>query len=200
MGLIRCALLLAGTIGYGVVSAATMQHGDWPATNECQSCIALQFRRLELQLPRTEVGKIFSTGTGSLAIELVPPAGDLKQSTSLFDRTQTHLRDLFKKSGFLQAHNIKTPRDYWDTLGKEPAADDKLLRLVRKAERIDSASSYTRLSKGPLTAYVVEAAEPRDQRIYFVIDDDETYYMLVGPMTPALVNAILANARAVEMP
>ena len=56
------------------------------------------------------------------------------------------------------------------------------------------------MSSGALTAYVVQAAEPRDQRIYFVIDGDETYYMLVGPMTPALVHAILANARAVDMP
>ncbi len=200
MGLIRGAWLLAAALGTGAVGAATLQLGEWPEAHECQSCIPLQFRRLELQLPQTEVGKIFSTGTGSLAIELVPPTGDLKQSTAIFDRTQTHLRDLFRKSGFLQAHSIKTPRDYWDTLGKEPAADDKLLRAVRKAERIDSASSYTRMSKGALTAYVIQAAEPRDQRIYFVIDGDETYYMLVGPMTPALVHAILANARAVEMP
>ncbi|MEJ8857848.1 hypothetical protein WKW79_24980 [Variovorax robiniae] len=194
------ALLLAAALGSGPVSAATLQVADWPAERDCTNCIRLQFRRLDLQLPHAEVGKIFTTGTGSLAVELVPPSGDLKQSTSIFDRTQAQLRDLFKKSEFLQAHSIKTPRDYWDTLGTEPASGDKRLALVRKAERIDSARSYTRLSKGRLTAYVVRAAEPDDQRIYFVIDGDETYYMLVGPMSQALVDAVLANARVAEMP
>jgi len=187
-------------LGIGTADATTLLTRDWPVARECGGCLRLQFRRLELLLPSTEVSKVFTTGSGGPALDLVPASGDLRDSVSIFDRTQGRLRDLFKRTDFLDAHGIRTPRDYWDALGKEPAADDKYLAMARKAERIDRAHRYTRLSRGVLTAYIVDAAEPEDRRIYFVIDGDETYYMLVGPMSASFVEAVLSNARAVEMP
>jgi hypothetical protein len=149
------ALLLTLTLVPIAGNAATLQTSRWPEERDCVNCIRVQTRRLELQLPQTEVSKIFTTGTGGLAVDLVPPSGDLRESISIFDRTQGHLRDLFSKSGFLADHGIKTPRDYWDALGAEPAPGDKNLGSVRQVELIDTASSYTRLTKGPLTTYVI---------------------------------------------
>jgi hypothetical protein len=198
MGLTKAALALGTLLGSFAVEAATLQSGTWPAATDCDRCIHLQVRRLQLQLPTDSLDRILSLGSVAGGLSLVPPSGDASQITFILDRHMEDLRKLFSKSGFLDARSIKTPLEYFNALGQQPSSGDKILQIMREANGIDKALSFTRLEKKPLTAFVLDSTEPVNRRIWFVLDDSEEYFEFNGPMSSALVNAILSKAQAVD--
>ncbi|WP_213959136.1 hypothetical protein [Variovorax sp. dw_954] len=148
-----------------------------------------------MQLPRSQVSKIFITGNESPSVGFVPAGGDERASYSWLTLDHARLRDRHAKLGLLEKHPITSPEGYLDALGTSPASDDAPLQLARKAERIDRAKSFTKTTKGGLAVYFVDAAEPGDRRLYFAIRGDNSLYVLAGALPRAFVNALLSSLR-----
>ena len=182
-----------------VAGDVVLQTVPWPAARECTNCIPLQFGRLEMQLPRSEVSRILVIGRGDAVVSLVPSEGGIARSSSLHLVEQRTVLGRYAKTDLLQRYGVSTARDLYDLLGR-PAAGDRMLKIAKDAELLESAVAYTLASKGALHAYRIECTEPELNRTYFVIDGDEGLYMLAGPVTQELHTAILSGLRVVEAP
>lgn len=176
-----------------------LQSASWPAARECATCIPLQFGRLEMQLPRSEVSKILVIGRGDAVVDLVPGTGDIVNSPSLHLLEQSKVLGRYAKTNLLSRYGVTTARDLYEMLGR-PAAGDQMLKIAKAAEMTSSAVAYTKASQGALHVYRIECTEPTMHRMYFVIDGDEGLYMLAGPVSQELYTAILANLRVVKIP
>ena len=107
---------------------------------------------------------------------------------------------LYKKSGLLQGLDIKTNEQLFDTLGKLPGKN-KSLKTLRHLENIDTAKRYTKTSKDSIHVYWIRSPLPKGaQRIYFVIDGEESVYLLAGDVTQNFYEAVLSSLRIVDIP
>ena len=176
-----------------------LQPAPWPAVRECTNCIPLQFGRLEMQLPRSEVSKILVIGRGDSVVNFVPATGNVMDGASLHLVEQERVLGRYAKKDLLPRYGVTTAREFYELVGK-PSAGDRMLGVAKRVEMTVSAIAYTRASKGDLHVYRIKCAEPQMDRVHFVIDGDEGLYMLAGPVSQELYEAILANLRVVKAP
>lgn len=181
-------------------SGATVQPGIWPVSQPCSACVGVQIWQLALELPRTEVGKIFSFGVDGMGIGLVPPGGDISKAAFVSRRSFQYIQEMFKSRDLLENNAIRTAADYWRVLGQEPAAGNLKLQALRQIEGITTARHYLHYERGAVSAYLVDAAEPSDWRLYLLLEGDPSYYMFTGPMSEALLNAVLTRAQRAPVP
>lgn len=184
---------------FGAV-AVTVQPGNWPAPQPCSNCVSLQIWQLSLELPQAEVGKIFSFGVDGMGIGLVPPGGDILKAAFVSRKSFQSVQEMFKSRDLLETNGIHHAADYWRVLGQEPAAGNTKMKALRQIEGITTARHYLHYQRGAVSAYLIDAAEPSDWRLYVLLEGDASYYMFTGPMSEALVNAVLAHARPVPVP
>jgi hypothetical protein len=181
-------------------AGVTLEIQPWPAPKECKTCVPLQFGRLEMHLPLQELERILIIEGGGAILHVMPKTNSPKVGFQFLRLKPDKLIGSYKKSGLLQGLDIKTNEELFDTLGMLPGKN-KSLKMLRHIENIDTAEQYTKTSKNSVHVYWIRSPLPKgSQRIYFVIDGEETVYLLAGDVTQKFYEAVLSNLRIVDIP
>jgi hypothetical protein len=182
---VAAALLGFRAVAFGA-DPVTLEVEAWPVQRDCETCVVLQFRTLEMRIPLTEIERVLSLGA---ALHLVPPPGRFIDSITIAEA-------LPLEKGKLRVANGE---EFFDRLGRK-AEGDKTAAALRQAYNIESAVRYTKASKDGLHVYWVRSPERQWNAVYIVDDGSRTTYLLAGPMTQELYEALLANLRVTKIP
>jgi hypothetical protein len=178
----------------------TLEKRPWPAGHKCKPCVPVQFGKLDMRLPLDQIGKILASGGPDGALHILPKSAAPKESVLFITFPPERLLKDYQQSGRLQGLNITSNEQLFDTLGSAPGDNEGLSRL-RKIEGIDTATRYTKTSKGPLHVYWIQSPLPGgSQKVYFVLDGEEDVYMLSGNLTRKFYDSVLANLRVTDVP
>jgi hypothetical protein len=181
-------------------NSITLEQQDWPAAQDCELCVPNQFGKLYMRLPLAQVGRIVISGGTDGALHILPKSGQPKVSVLFITVPPERLLKDYQQSGRLQGLNIASNEQLFDALGTSPGSNEALSRL-RKIEGIDTATRYTKTSKGPLHVYWIHSALPGgSQKVYFVIDGEDEVYMLAGDVTQEFFDAALTNLKIQDVP
>lgn len=207
MGMTRQAAWVLG-IFFSVVlvnpclsgEGASLETRPWPTAKNCETCIPIQFGKLEMSLPLSEIGRILVVGSGDSVLHILPKSNITEDGVLFLTMSPERLMGAYKNSGLLKKLGIATTEQFFDALGKLPG-NNKSLAIMRRIEHIDVADSYIKTSKGSVHVYWIKSSfSGRPQRVYFVIDGEETVYLLAGNVTPEFYAETLANLRVVNVP
>ena len=172
----------------------------WPTPRSCELCIPIQFGKLEMHLPPSEIGKILVLGSGDSILHFFPKKDNSLESVHFLTISPDRLIGTYNRSGFLKELGITTNEQLFDTLGRLPG-EKKSLAMMRRVEHIDTAESYFKTSRDSIHVYWIKSSLPGgSQRIYFVINGEEIVYLLAGNVTKELYEAILSNLHIVNVP
>lgn len=181
-------------------SNVMLEMQPWPVVKKCEVCVPVQFGKLEMRLPLSKINKILVVGSGDSVLHIIPKTNGPKQSVLFMSVGPGKLINTYKKAGLLQGLGVNTPEQLFDILGELPEKN-KSIATMRRIEGIDISKRYTKTSKDNVHVYWIQSAlGGGSQRIYFVIDGEETVYLLAGDVTIELYEAILSNIRVVEIP
>lgn len=190
---------LSATPGFSQ-NGVTLENQPWPVSEKCQTCVPVQFGQLKMHLPLSEIERILVTGSGSPILHIIPKTSSPKEGLHFISVSPDKMIGLYKKSGLLDGMKVKTNEQLFDLLGKLPEKN-KSLATMRRLKDIDTARRYIKTSKGSVHAYWIQSPLPKgSQRVYFVIDGQETVYLLAGDVTQKFYEAILSNLRIVDIP
>ena len=195
-------LFFAGTLSTPCFSAkggVALEKQQWPDVKHCEVCVQVQFGELEMHLPLSEIGKILVINSDSSALHILPKTNDPLTGVLFLTIEPEMLIKMYRKAGLLRGQNITTNEQFFDALGKPPAGKTSISK-VRRIEHIDIADRYTKSSKGSLHVYWIQSSHSNSHRVYFVIDGQETVYLLAGSVTPRLYEAVLSNIRVAKVP
>ncbi len=179
--------------------SVALEKQPWPEMKQCEVCVPIQFGRLDMLLPLGGIGKILVINSESSALHIIPKTGDPTKSVLFLTPEPKDLLKRYQKAGLLQGLGINNNERLFDALGN-PAAPNATLSIIRNIHHIDEASRYTKTSKGALHVYWIQSSAPGSDYVYFVIDGDETIYLLAGDVTRIFYEAVLSNLRVVDMP
>ncbi len=179
------SLLTVSAIAFGA-EPVTLELEPWPAQRECEACVVLQFRTLEMRIPLTEMERIISVAKGW---HFVPPSGRVGDSLTLIEALPPEKAKL----------RVANDEQFFDRLGQAPESN-KYVGIFRRAYNIESAIRYTKASKNGLHVYWIRASDRQWDAVYFVTEGSNTTYMLGGPITPEFYQALLANLRVTKIP
>jgi hypothetical protein len=181
-------------------SVVTLEIQPWPVSKKCEICVPVQFGKLEMHLPLSEIERILVIGRGDSIMHIIPKMNSPKVGFHFISVSPDKLIGLYKKSGLLQGLDVKTNEQLFDILGKLPGKN-KSLATMRRLKDIDTAKRYIKTSKDSVHVYWIQSPLPEgSQRIYFVIDGEETVYLLAGDVTQKFYEAVLSNLRIVDIP
>jgi hypothetical protein len=176
-----------------------LEKQPWPAAKNCETCVPVQFGKLEMRLPIAEIGKILVHGSDASALHILPKTNNPREGVVFLTVKPENLLGKYQKLGFLQGRNITTNEQLFDALGKPPVGKTPFIQM-RRIEHIDTAQRYLKTSKDALHVYWIQASPPDSQYVYFVIDGQETVYFLTGNVTQEFYEAVLSNLRVVDVP
>ena len=176
-----------------------LEQVQWPDKMKCDVCVAVQFGKLEMLLPLSEVGKLLVINSDSSALHVLPKTNNPQEGALFLSVGPEKLMKRYRDSGLLQGLGIKTNEQLFDALGKTPAGN-KSISTIRRIEHIDKADRYLKTSKESLHVYWIKSSPPNSQGVYFVIDGHETVYLLAGNVTQRLYDAVLSNILVVNVP
>lgn len=204
MGLKRLLLLSAWLVLASSVCRAdgpALVVNPWPdTTTECKPCVPIQFGKLDMNIPLSEIGKILVIGSGANALHILSASGHAKESVLFLTVPPKRFLKHYESIGLLKNRRLKTNEQFLDALGAATGAD-KNVETLRKIEEITTASGYTKTSKGPVHVYWIQSPLPGgSQKVYFVIDGEDDVYMLAGDVTPKFFDAVLANLKISDVP
>jgi hypothetical protein len=201
-----CVLFLVGTLTPFCVAEVVLEQAPWPAAQTCDTCVAVQYGKLEMRLPLADIGKIlvFGNGLSDLTI-ILPDKSAPPKSVLLLTLSPQKLITRYRKLGFLHAKRIITNEQFFDYLGTRPKATKadrrkRDLRTLRSLWQLQVADRYSKASMESLHAYWIHSSRSNMQYVYFVIDGEKTVYELSGEVSQRLYEAILSNLRVVEVP
>lgn len=173
---------------------------SWPVAKKCDVCVPVQFGKLEMHLPLSDIERILVIGSGDSVMHIMPNTNAPKKSILFMSVGPEKLIGTYKKAGLLQGLGVKTNEQFFDMLGKS-AGKNNSIATMRRVEHIDTASRYIKTSKDSVRVYWIQSPLPKgSQRIYFVIDGEETVYLLAGDVTQKFYEAVLSNLRIVNIP
>ena len=138
---------------------------SWPSSTDCTICIPVQFGLLEMQLPLAQVGKILVAGSDASPLHILPKTQDPRKGVLFLSVPSDKLLGMFQKAGLLDTLDISTNEQFFDSLGKLPE-NNQALEKIRKLMNINTASGYTKTSKGKLHAYWIQSSA-ESQNVYF---------------------------------
>lgn len=171
----------------------------WPDIGSCQDCICVQFGRLEMRIPLSVAGKVLVTDHGDSVLHIFQE-NDGKKAVHFLSVSRDRLMGMYESAGLLKGLDIGSNEDLFDALGRLSAGNEALAAM-RRIESIDVADGYIKASKGAIHSYWIKSSlSGGAQRIYFVMDDDDTVYMLAGDVSKELYEAVLANMRIADIP
>lgn len=176
-----------------------LEQVQWPDKVNCDICVTVQFGKLEMLLPLSEVGKLLVINSDSSALHVLPKTGNSREGALFLSVKPERLMKTYRDSGLLRGLGIKTNEQLFDAMGKLPAGN-KSISTIRRIEHIDQADRYLKTSKESLHVYWIKSFPPNSQGVYFVIDGQETVYLLAGNVTQRLYEAVLSNIRVVNVP
>lgn len=195
---ITAAALVLGSHCVGV-AAERLEQRPWPASRPCTACASLQYGSLAMQLPLEIVGTILVFEAGPAVVNLFPAAGDTGDSVTVLAVDRARVLERHRPSGLLTRYGIETVEQFYDLLGR-PAEGEKTLAFAKDVEQVSAASSYVKYSRDRVHAYWMQSTSPGDQLVHIVINGHDTVYMLAGPVTPPLLDAVLANLQIRRIP
>jgi hypothetical protein len=153
-----------------------------------------------MHLPLQEIERILVIGGGDSVLHILPKTNTPKKSVLFMSVGPDKLIESYKKSGLLQGLGVKTNEQFFDIIGKLPGKN-KSIAAIRRVEHIDTAKRYIKTSRDSVHVYWIHSPLPKgSQRIYFVIDGEETVYLLAGDVTQKFYEAVLSNLRIVDIP
>lgn len=132
--LLLFALNLSATHA-SLTAQVTLEIKPWPQRSECVACIPLQFGHLDMQLPLTEVGKVFVFDRGNPAVMLAPPSGNVLEGMSLMAMPEERLFARYRRPGFFEQHGIDTVEQFYDAVGAPSGAEIVGTGSKNRAER-----------------------------------------------------------------
>ncbi len=171
----------------------------WPQKSECAVCVPIQFGKLEMCLPLSEISKIFMHERGFNMVHILLPSVKQKKSIDILAKKPEQLIDRYKKAGLLDEYDVKTNEQFFDLLGRRQSNGKSLLKM-RHIEGLNSATRYTKMTKDLLHVYWIESQPPNSQYVYVVIDGEETVYLFAGDITEKFYNSLLSNMRITSVP
>ena len=173
----------------------------WPdATKECTSCVPIQFGKLDMKIPLSEIGRILVIGSDAAALHIMSASGNPRESVLFLTVPPRRFLKHFKSIGLLKNLQITTNEQLLDAIGVATGTDKNIEKL-RKILEVTDACRYTKTSKGPVHAYWIQSPLPGgSQVVYFVIDGENDMYMLAGDLTREFFEATLANLKISDIP
>lgn len=198
------AIVLAlGMSGACAADSPPLVTKAWPAPSPCDACYRVQFGQLEMELPRSLVGKLLVPGPGRAALNLVPAAGDAAHSPFLLMKTQQEVlhpavgASLFDK--VMSRYHVSNAADFYSLLGK-PAGTDRELARVKQAKLPAAVRAYSRYANEKVEVFRIDATDPELSSAHFVVNGDNVVYVLHGPFEDGLFDAVLAHLEVVPVP
>jgi len=178
----------------------TLEMRPWPAPRNCDACIPIQFGKLEMRLPISEIGKILVAGSGDSILHILPNAENAREGLLFMTVTPDRLMNVYRSSGLLKNTGISTNEQLFDAMGKPPGTN-KSLAAMRRIEHLDTAQEYLKASKEGVHVYWIKSSIPGgSQRVYFVLEGERQVYMLAGNITSVFYEATLSNLHIVDVP
>lgn len=179
----------------------TLTVEPWPtATTECKPCVPIQFAKLDMDIPLSEIGKILVIGGGANALHILSASGRPKESVLFLTVPPRRFLKHYESIGLLKNLGIKTNEQFLDAIGVATSAN-KNVETLRKIEEVTTASRYTKTSRGPVHVYWIQSPLPGgSQKVYFVIDGEDDVYMLAGDVTREFFDSMLANLKISNVP
>jgi hypothetical protein len=173
----------------------------WPgATNECKLCVPIQFGKLDMNVPLSEIGKILVIGSDANALHILSASGGPKESVLFLTVPPRRFLKHYESIGLLKNLGIKTNEQLLDAMGVATGTDKKL-ETLRKIEEVNTANRYIKTSKGSVHVYWIQSPLPGgSQKVYFVIDGEDDMYMLAGNVTREFFEAVLTNLKISDVP
>lgn len=176
-----------------------LQNQPWPAAETCSSCVNIQFGKLDMRLPLAETGKVV-VSEGDTRLHILPKADDARKAITFLSVPADKFVRRYRDAGLLKGLDVATNEQLLDALGKLPRRNESLAKM-RKIEGIDASKRYVKWSKDSVRVYWIESSLPGgSQRAYFVIDGEDSAYMVAGDITPSFLKAALANLKIVPPP
>lgn len=177
----------------------TLEKQRWPDAMECEACVAVQFGKLEMRLPFAEIGKILVHGSDDSALHILPKTNDPREGVLFLAVKPESLMEKYRQLGFLRGQGITTNEQLFDALGQPPTGKAPFSQM-RRIEHIDKADRYLKASKESLHVYWIQSFSSNSQYVYFVLDSQETVYLLTGNVTQEFYEAVLSNLRVADVP
>ncbi|XVJ71566.1 MAG: hypothetical protein HEQ39_19665 [Rhizobacter sp.] len=175
-----------------------LEERPWPEHQQCSGCASIQYGNLLFQVNQSLVSKLFIPPGGNSSLVLlsdeVPPA---ILSIQIVDNKR--LNDRYKKIGIINRHKIKTPRQFYELIGKDPGSDSGLL-LARKAESISDAVSYQKFSRQDISIFKIKAKIEALDLFYVTVDGQDYHYIFSGQISNRLFESLLSNMVTAKMP
>lgn len=160
----------------------------------------IQFGKLDMNIPLSEIGKILVIGSDANALHILSASGHPKESVLFLTVPPRRFLKHYESTGLLKNRRIKTNEQLLDAMGVATGTD-KNVETLRKIEELTTASRYTKTSKGSAHVYWIQSPLPGgSQKVYFVIDGEEDMYMLAGDVTRKFFEAVLANLKISDVP
>lgn len=181
-------------------NSVTLERQAWPAARQCDGCVPVQFGKLDMRLPLTEIGKILVINSQASALSILPRSGAAKELVMFLSVEPDMLLKRYEELGLLRGLGVTTNEQLFDAIGKLPGENESLA-ILRKINGIAVASRYIKMSKGPVHVYWIQSPLPgNSQDVYFVIDGEETVYQLAGNVYEQFLDAVLSNLQITEAP
>lgn len=194
-------LLIALSLPCFAKTSATLKHQPWPQKTPCSQCLQLQFGPLDMKIPTKQFSKLLILPGVSTNINFLFNSNKPEPSAELYTIPPDKFLKMYQKAGFLKGLGITTNEQLLDHLCHSPGKN-KRLATIRHIERFDIASEFIKMSKGHLHAFWIKSHrhDSAAQRIFFVIDGDDTLYTIEGQLSHRFLNAILSNLKIEKIP
>lgn len=181
-------------------SGPVLEEQPWPAEHKCETCVAVQFAKLEMHLPLSKIGKLLIVGAGDSILHILPVSGTPRESVLFLTVRPDNLLKHYEDLGLLRGLHVTANQEPFDAIGRLPE-NTKLLAKLRYIRGLDTAARYIKMSRGPIHVHWVQSPLPgNSQSVYFVIDGEQSVYELGGNVTRGFLDAVLAYLRVTAVP
>lgn len=183
------------------VLSAQLAVQPWPASSQCEACVALQYGRLHMRLPLSSVGRIYMSGGEDGALHLLPASDRPQQGVVFLAVDSADYLQKYRSAGLLSDADGGSMIRFLDALGVSRSNDEAHAKL-REAEGVSAARLYSRFSKDTVSVFWIgpDSTSAQWQRAFFVVEGENAFYTLSGNITPELMAQILSNLSVAPQP
>lgn len=188
---ISCAVLAFSCLPFSCVSAAPLESVPWPTARSCTDCAVLQFGVLEFKLPPSVTGKVYVSDMEPFAVHFLPPHSDsATRSALIMSSDRKAYVGKYEALGLPSLRSL-TGTQFFDRLD-DRLADAVVWTKIRRIEGVENARRFTKATRPGVTVYYIESG-PNDSRVHIVVDGRDKIYSLLGDVSPAMYDALIAN-------
>jgi hypothetical protein len=175
-------------------AGGTIVMDPWPAQIPEDEPVVVQFIDLAFRLPRSMVGRVVVLGVNSPNLTILRNPDNSNDLINIGKKEDFwEVYETLKKEGFFDGLDIHDAESFFDSLAVSPGTSaSEPLNIMRDAFQVKGAE-YTKSVKEKFVVYRIVSRRPGANKLYILIDGNETVYELTGDISDHDYKALLSG-------